>query len=97
MGKIECTVEHFLSPLERARYRSMLFYLRSNPLDMGNKKSVKQACDSLNLTPKKLTELIDEFEQDGLISIGDGFPEIDVTLTKTGLVFIYKYCLRQST
>ena len=81
-----------LKPLEKSMYRAVFYYLKFKSLDLGNKKSVKLACDNLNLTPKRLTELIEDFERDGLVSFGDGFPKIDVTLTKAGLAFISKYC-----
>jgi hypothetical protein len=92
MLMMEYAFENEFKPLEKAICRSVLYYIAHNHLDVGDKNSFDLACKSLNLTKKKLTECLEDFEQDGLISIGDGFPGIDVTLTKTGIAFINKYC-----
>jgi DNA-binding MarR family transcriptional regulator len=89
------TIEHifdtFFTPLEKARHWSVLLYIQSTSLDMGDKNSVESACDSLNLTKNQLTEIVEEFERDSLISIGNGFRGIEVKLTETGIAFIAQY------
>lgn len=89
---MEYLFDYELKPLEKATYRSVLHYIANNHLDLGNKKFFDLACKSLNLSKRELGYCIEDFLEDSLISVGDGFPGIDVTLTKIGHAFINKYC-----